>query len=90
MPVAARTCNRDGTAVSLYTIAELSVRLREIRLDDPNLSDGIVIEEAAEAIERLNTLLRQWQFDVGGASERLERETLAAINAHSTSGDGNG
>jgi len=30
---------------------------------------------------KLRALLRQWQFDVGGASERLERETLAAINA---------
>lgn len=31
------------------------------------------------AVARWRELLRQWQFDVGGASERLERETLAAI-----------
>lgn len=30
--------------------------------------------------ERLRALLRYWQFDVGGADEWLERETLAAVN----------
>jgi DNA repair exonuclease SbcCD ATPase subunit len=30
--------------------------------------------------QNLRELLRQWQFDVGGAMAELERETLAAIN----------
>ena len=30
--------------------------------------------------DHLRTLLRRWQYDVGGAMEWLELETLAAIN----------
>ena len=33
--------------------------------------------------DHLRTLLRRWQYDVGGAMEWLELETLAAINANS-------
>jgi hypothetical protein len=40
--------------MSLYTVSELIERLQSMRLDDPQLADGMVIEEAAEALKRLS------------------------------------
>lgn len=66
--------------MSLYTIPELIQRLEALDFDDSQLADGQVVYEAAQALRRSQSLLRQWQYDVGGASERLERETLAEIH----------
>jgi ABC-type transporter MlaC component len=66
--------------MSLFTLTELPEKLRGIHLDDPNLSDGMAIEEAAEAIEQLRGNLSL--AEEGLANYQQENERLRQILAH--------
>jgi len=71
----------DRWKLTSYCLCNPSTTRGHFEKSTDELAVWVVLDDHEAEIERLRTLLRQWQFDVGGASERLERETLAATNA---------
>jgi hypothetical protein len=69
----------DRWKLTSYCSCNPSTTRGHFEKSSDELAVWVLLSDHEAEVERLRGLLRLWQFDVGGASERLERETLEAL-----------